>query len=123
MLLGIGGWSPKFLGGLLSGFRVVAIPELLGGVSGGSLFLGFLSLRGVAQPPETAPIPCMPKMLGFPQKLPILVLTKTLQVWLCFIVGFGFFWVSLQKSSSGFGSGKNSQVQVFVGFDLDPLHH
>ena len=98
---------------------MVAIPELLGG-----LFLGFLSLRGVAQPPETPrPIPCMPKMLGFPQKLPILVLTKTLQVWLCFIVGFGFFWVSLQKSGSGFGSGKNSQVQVFVGFDLDPLHH
>ena len=40
MLLGIGGRSRKFLGGLLLGFRVVAIPELFRVVSGvgGSLF-------------------------------------------------------------------------------------
>ena len=41
MLLGKGGWSPKFLGGLLSGFRVVAIPELFRGVSGGVAFWDF----------------------------------------------------------------------------------
>ena len=78
--------------------------------------MGFLSLRGVVQPPETPrPIPCMPKMLGFPQKLPILVLTKTLQVWSGFIVGFGFFRVSLQKSGSGFGLEKIVEVGFLSG--------
>ena len=44
-----------------------------------------------------------PKMLDFPQKLLILVLTKTLWVCLGFTVGFGFVWVSLQMLGSGFG--------------------
>ena len=41
VLLGIGGRSRKFLGGLLLGFRVVAIPELFRGVSGGVAFWDF----------------------------------------------------------------------------------
>ena len=40
VLLGIG-QSRKFLGGLLLGFRVVAIPELFRGVSGGVAFWDF----------------------------------------------------------------------------------
>ena len=60
-----------------------------------------------------------PKMLDFPQKLPILVLTKTLWVWLGFTVGFGFFRFSLQMLGSGFG------LEKIVGFKfgLDLLHH
>ena len=54
MLLGKGGWSPKILGGLLSGFRVVAIPELLGG----SLF-GIFESQGGHATPRDPPIPCM----------------------------------------------------------------
>ena len=41
MLLGMGSQSRKFLGGLLLGFRVVAIPELFRGVSGGVAFWDF----------------------------------------------------------------------------------
>ena len=54
-------------------------------------------------------------MLDFPQKLPILVLTKTLRVWSGFIVEFGFFRVSLQKSGSGFGLEKIVEVGFLSG--------
>ena len=50
VLLGIG--SPNFLEGLLSGFRVVAIPELLMG----SLFGIFESQGGRATPRDPPPI-------------------------------------------------------------------
>ena len=55
------------------------------------------------------------KMLDFLQKLPILVLTKTLWVWSGFIVGFGFFRVSLKKSGSGFGLEKIVEVGFLSG--------
>ena len=55
LLLGIGGQSPKFLGGLLSDFRVVAIPELLRGVSGGVLFGIFESQGGRTTPRDPPP--------------------------------------------------------------------
>ena len=62
-------------------------------------------------------------MLDFPQKLPILDLTKTLRVWSGFTVGFGFLPGFSSKVGFGFRSGKNSRGRVFVGFGLDPLHH
>ena len=62
-------------------------------------------------------------MLDFPQKLPILDLTKTLRVWSGFTVGFGFLPGFSSKVGFGFRSGKNSQGRGFVGFGLDPLHH
>ena len=62
-------------------------------------------------------------MLDFPQKLPILDLTKTLQVWSGFTVGFGFLPGFSSKIGFGFWSGKNSRGRVFVGFGLDPLRH
>ena len=54
-------------------------------------------------------------MPDFPKKLAILVLTKTLQVLSGFIVGFGFFRVSLQKSGSGFGLEKIVEVGFLSG--------
>ena len=60
-------------------------------------------------------------MLDFPQKLPILDLTKTLRVWSGFTVGFGFLPGFSSKVGFGFWSGKNSRGRGFVGFGLDPL--
>ena len=62
-------------------------------------------------------------MLDFPQKLPILDLTKTLRVWSGFTVGFGVLPGFSSKVGFGFRSGKNSRDRGFVGFGLDPLHH
>ena len=56
LLLGLGGQSRKFLGGLLLGFRVVAIPELFRGVSGGVAFWDFWVLGGLPTPPTPPPI-------------------------------------------------------------------
>ena len=55
VLLGIGGSVSKFFRGVAIRLQGGCYSSTLKGGLRGGLFLGFLSLRGVAQPPETPP--------------------------------------------------------------------